>query len=92
MKEIGYDYARNGRPPKYQYYQAKRVYDVILNLKNNEDRRGIIALRGIIDTRDLNLIKYAMKLYDFNTNIQMNALSGSSVGGQLDIVKYFYPR
>ncbi len=41
---------------------------------------------------DLNLIKYAMNLYNFDTGTMINALGNSRIVNQLDIIKYFAER
>ena len=90
MKEIGYDYVRNGEVPKSQYYKAKRVYDTISKLKIHkyESWRGVVPLLEIIRMDDLNLIKYALKLYNFDEATRRNALSNANTRN-LNIVKYF---
>ena len=90
MKEIGYDYVRNGEAPKSQYHKAKQVYDSISELKRHkyESWRGVVPLRDIIRLNDLNLIKYAMKLYNFDESARLNALSNANTRN-LHIVKYF---
>ncbi len=94
MKEINYDYVPSRSPPKIQYHRAKQVHDIISRLKKHkyEAWRGVAPLRDIIKMEDLNLIKYAMKLYDFDTDTQRDALSYANMGRYLDIVKYFADR
>ncbi len=90
MKEIGYDYVKNGELPRSQYYKSKRVYDIISRLKKHkyESWRGVISLMDIIRMNDLNLIKYAMKIYDFAEDTRQKALLNSGTFN-LNIVKYF---
>lgn len=64
MKEIGYEYVRNGEIPKEQYKQAKQIYDAVSILKKRENRElQIDVLVDTINTEDLNLIKYLTKYY-----------------------------
>ena len=94
MKEIGYDYVRDGKPPRIQYTQAKTVYDIISKLKNlkYDHWERVVQLKNIINMLDLNLIKYAMNLYNFDTGTMINALANSRIVKQLDIIKYFAER
>ena len=90
MKEIGYEYVRNGRIPKEQYMQVKQIYDdvsMFKKIKNSYVEFDVLI--DTINTEDLNLIKYLMSLYQYDTYVQRNALSNSNIRQQLDIIKYF---
>ena len=91
MTEIGYKYVKNGKIPKEQYEEAKVVYDKVKRLKLSvgKDYREILLLRDVINSENLNLIKYLMSLYQFDSRTQQNALSNSNIRRQLDIIKYF---
>lgn len=60
MKEIGYEYVRNGKIPKEQYKQAKQIYNAVSILKKRELELDVLV--ETINTEDLNLIKYLMSL------------------------------
>ena len=90
MEEIGYEYVRNGYLPKGQYWQAKEIYDEISSLNMTDPFISGWFLRDIINTQNLNLIKYTMSLYKFPVNVIKMALANSSP--RLNIIKYFADR
>ncbi len=73
---------------KFNIIEQKK-YNIVSELKLDESPFVISnILRHIIEMEDLNLIKYAMKLYNFKILRQRAALNDSGILN-LDIIKYF---
>ena len=89
MKEIGYKYIKSGKIPKRQYREAKEIYDGVSDIKStsaiHKRDKELGLLQYVVDTKNLNLIKYLMALYQFSPQ----TLSYDFYTTQLDIIKYF---
>ncbi len=93
MKEIGYNYVDNRNIPKDQYRESEEIYEKFHGLKKHATHKikYTLLLRDVINTEDLDLIKYVMSLYNFDVNEQKTALSNSHIW-RPDIIKYFSDR
>ena len=97
MKEMGYDYAPTGEIPKHQYFDVKIVYKRVVNFRNSKTGEWEYRqlLTSVINNKDLNLIKYVLKLHDFSDLEQKISLINATIHNvpeNLYIIKYFADR
>ena len=98
MIKMGYTYTDKDLPAKYQYRQVRKLIKRIARMKKTAlrpidemcDSTGIFQY--VTKTNNLNLIKYALSIYDFSLGCQAYTILNVYRPSDINIIKFFIER
>lgn len=94
LKKFGYTYSSKNLSPKYQYRQVKKLIRRIFRMRKSMYRpideicQTSEVFLYIVNRCNLNLIKFALTLYNFSPECQKYGINYSHIN-DIDIIKFF---